>query len=219
MNLLCIHPSCVTDPPFTTVVKAGVVLTRHRVGAPSYVSRLTPESGSHGRSGMRVSCGWRAPKAREGTGTPLQCSRLENPRDRGAWWAAVHTQLRGNNTHDLTHDICFRLYLLYLCHTLGLDSVFEFRLDYLGQIILTSLYHPQASTSSFTTGAFWLRKLHDPVLVLSLHGDIFPPETSPTTHSPERQVGGSFSLAAVCLTFNWRLIALQCSVGICHITA
>ena len=23
-------------------------------------------------------------------GTPLQCSCLENPRDRGAWWAAVH---------------------------------------------------------------------------------------------------------------------------------
>ena len=26
----------------------------------------------------------------EGNGTPLQCSRLENPRDRGAWWAAVY---------------------------------------------------------------------------------------------------------------------------------
>ena len=24
----------------------------------------------------------------EGNGTPLQCSCLENPRDRGAWWAA-----------------------------------------------------------------------------------------------------------------------------------
>ena len=87
---------------------------------------------------------------------------------------------------DLTHDICFGLYLLYLCHTLGLDSVFEFRLDFLGQIILMSLHHPQASTSSFMTGAFWLQKLPDPVLVLSLHEDIFAPETSPTTHSPER---------------------------------
>ena len=26
---------------------------------------------------------------REGNGHPLQCSCLENPRDRGAWWAAV----------------------------------------------------------------------------------------------------------------------------------
>ena len=25
-----------------------------------------------------------------GSGNPLQCSCLENPMDRGAWWAAVH---------------------------------------------------------------------------------------------------------------------------------
>ena len=30
------------------------------------------------------------PKAREGNGTPLQHSCLENPMDGGAWWAAVH---------------------------------------------------------------------------------------------------------------------------------
>ena len=28
--------------------------------------------------------------AGEGNGTPLQYSHLENPKDRGAWWAAVH---------------------------------------------------------------------------------------------------------------------------------
>ena len=26
----------------------------------------------------------------EGNGNPLQCSCLENPRDAGAWWAAVY---------------------------------------------------------------------------------------------------------------------------------
>ena len=26
----------------------------------------------------------------EGNGSPLQCSCLENPRDSGAWWAAVY---------------------------------------------------------------------------------------------------------------------------------
>ena len=26
----------------------------------------------------------------EGNGNPLQCSCLDNPRDRGAWWAAVY---------------------------------------------------------------------------------------------------------------------------------
>ena len=30
------------------------------------------------------------PPGGEGNGTPLQCSCLENPRDGGAWWAAVH---------------------------------------------------------------------------------------------------------------------------------
>ena len=26
----------------------------------------------------------------EGNGNPVQCSCLENPRDEGAWWAAVY---------------------------------------------------------------------------------------------------------------------------------
>ena len=37
----------------------------------------------------------------EGNGNPLQCSCLENPRDRGAWWAAVSgvTQSRTRLKH------------------------------------------------------------------------------------------------------------------------
>ena len=31
----------------------------------------------------------------EGNGNPLQCSCLENPRDGGAWWAAVYVGLGG----------------------------------------------------------------------------------------------------------------------------
>ena len=31
----------------------------------------------------------------EGDGTPLQFSRLENPMDGGAWWAAVHGVAEG----------------------------------------------------------------------------------------------------------------------------
>ena len=31
----------------------------------------------------------RLAKLEEGNGNPLQCSCLENPRDGGAWWAAV----------------------------------------------------------------------------------------------------------------------------------
>ena len=36
----------------------------------------------------------------EGNGNPLQCSCLENPRDRGAWWAAVL------GSHRVGHDWC-----------------------------------------------------------------------------------------------------------------
>ena len=32
---------------------------------------------------------------REGNGSPLQCSCLENPRDGGAWWAAVYGVAQG----------------------------------------------------------------------------------------------------------------------------
>ena len=41
----------------------------------------------------------------EGNGTPLQCSCLENPMGRGAWWAVVHrvtksqTRLKRLSTH------------------------------------------------------------------------------------------------------------------------
>ena len=36
----------------------------------------------------------------EGYGTPLQCSCLENPRDGGAWWAAVHGVAQSRAEHD-----------------------------------------------------------------------------------------------------------------------
>ena len=45
---------------------------------------------------LRVGHGW-APSLSlsiscigEGNGNPLQCSCLENPKDRGAWWAAIY---------------------------------------------------------------------------------------------------------------------------------
>ena len=37
----------------------------------------------------------------EGNGNPLQCSCLENPRDGGAWWAAVYGVAVGHNWSDL----------------------------------------------------------------------------------------------------------------------
>ena len=63
---------------------------------------LPTNAGNVGDSGLVP--GWgRSPGG--GQGNPLQCSCLENPMDRGAWWATVHgvakswTQLKRLNTH------------------------------------------------------------------------------------------------------------------------
>ena len=37
-------------------------------------------------------------KAGEGNGNPLQCSYLENPKDGGTWWAAVHGVAESDTT-------------------------------------------------------------------------------------------------------------------------
>ena len=56
----------------------------------------TEESGGLQSTGLRrVGLDWATSfslslSCIEGDGTPLQCSCLENPRDRGAWWAAVY---------------------------------------------------------------------------------------------------------------------------------
>ena len=41
----------------------------------------------------------------EGNGNPLQYSCLENPLDRGAWWATVHGVAESDMTEQLTHKI------------------------------------------------------------------------------------------------------------------
>ena len=38
----------------------------------------------------------------EGNGNPLQCSCLENPRDGGAWWAAVYGGRAESDTTEMT---------------------------------------------------------------------------------------------------------------------
>ena len=50
----------------------------------------------------------------EGNGNPLQCSCLENPRDEGAWWAAVYgvaqsrTRLKQLSSSSRNNTVSFR---------------------------------------------------------------------------------------------------------------
>ena len=43
----------------------------------------------------------------EGNGNPLQCSCLDNPMDRGAWWATIHGVTVRHNRSDLVHAYIF----------------------------------------------------------------------------------------------------------------
>ena len=46
----------------------------------------------------------------EGNGNPLQCSCLENPRDRGAWWAAIY-----GVTHSQQYLCTWTFYTQHRC--------------------------------------------------------------------------------------------------------
>ena len=58
----------------------------------------------------------------EGSGNPLQCSCLENPRDGGAWWAAVsgvtqsRTWLKWLSSSNSAALLCNSLFLLINCY-------------------------------------------------------------------------------------------------------
>ena len=51
----------------------------------------------------------------EGNGNPLQCSCLENPRDGGAWWAAVSGVAQSRTRLTPLSSSSSRWYLIQLC--------------------------------------------------------------------------------------------------------
>ena len=56
----------------------------------------------------------------EGNGNPLQCSCLENPKDGGDWWAAVHriaqsrTRLKRLSSSSIYTSVCIYIYIYSL---------------------------------------------------------------------------------------------------------
>ena len=57
----------------------------------------------------------------EGNGNPLQCSCLENPRDSGAWWAAIYgvaqswTQLKWLSSSSSSRSSKYKRVLILIC--------------------------------------------------------------------------------------------------------
>ena len=99
-------PSCqVRDLGIISGTSFSFILHIQPISKPCLVSLMAPHSSTlawkipwTGESGRLQSMGsWRVGHdwatslscIGEGNGNPLQCSCLENPRDGGAWWAAV----------------------------------------------------------------------------------------------------------------------------------
>ena len=55
----------------------------------------------------------------EGNGNPLQCSCLENPRDGGAWWAAVYGVAQSRTRLKRLSSSNSGISLYYLCSNNG----------------------------------------------------------------------------------------------------
>ena len=67
----------------------------------------------------------------EGNGNPLQCSCLENPRDGGAWWAAIYgvaqsrtrlKQLSSNTNRESVKHFALSQRLMKIISELGINS-------------------------------------------------------------------------------------------------
>ena len=88
----------------------------------------------------------------EGNGNPLQCSCLENPRDGGAWWAAVYgvaqnfcTVSHARRTSSQVHGVsCEGEHLLAGSLCVNWILVLIFKSQVLGGISRDHLVYPQS---------------------------------------------------------------------------
>ena len=83
---------------------------------------------------------------REGNGTPLQYSCLENPMDRGAWWAAVHGV--ANSLTQLS-DFTFTFHFHALEQEMAIHfSVLVWRIPGTGSLVGCRLWgHTESNTT------------------------------------------------------------------------
>ena len=89
---------------------------------------------------LKPDLGWYILSIGEGNGTPLQYSCLENPMDRGAWWAAVHGVARSRTRlsdfpftfhfHELEKEMATHSSVLGMGEPGGLPSMGSHRVDW-----------------------------------------------------------------------------------------
>ena len=76
----------------------------------------------------------------EGNGNPLQCSCLENPRDGGAWWAAIYGVAQSQTRLKWLSNSCrslrpFLYTSVYFCHLFLISSASVKSLPFLTFIV------------------------------------------------------------------------------------
>jgi len=105
----------------------------------------------------------------EGNGSPLQCSCLENPRDRGAWWAAVYGVAQSQTRLKWLSSSSSRLWLLVLYIILfsvwGIWGIWAFWLSSLVSSFSSQTLSFEAiytDTHSWQTSLFKKIKFHLP---------------------------------------------------------
>ena len=117
----------------------------------------------------------------EGNGNPLQCSCLENPRDGGAWWAAVYgvtqsqtrlKQLRSSSSSteraNLEGTKLLFLSQLFVISCLGFLDLGTFQSEHICMVVLSldlsslkivTLINPYLATSLTENNSFFASKM------------------------------------------------------------
>ena len=76
----------------------------------------------------------------EGTGNPLQYSCLENPRDRGAWWAAIYgVKESRTRLKRLSSSSSSKIHLFIYIHSH--HCVLDFLCEIIGSILSTKIWY------------------------------------------------------------------------------
>ena len=100
----------------------------------------------------------------EGDGNPLQCSCLENPRDRGSWWAAVYgvaqsgTRLkRLSSSSSSNYSVIPRNYLMSFVFVQSHNCLQQYELQH------TRLPYPSPSPRVCSNSCSWSQWCHSTI--------------------------------------------------------